>query len=84
MHSHTTNHMLIVKRILRYLKGSIEYGLLMKNNDHTQILRYTDADWAGNTLDCKSTTRYCIFIGEILVSWKSKKQLVIARSSAKT
>jgi len=68
MHSHTTNHMLIVKRILRYLKGSIEYGLLMKNNDHTQILRYTDADWAGNTLDCKSTTRYCIFIGEILVS----------------
>jgi hypothetical protein len=52
--------MLIVKRILRYLKGSIECGLLMKNNDHTQVFRYIDADWAGNTLDCKSTTKYYI------------------------
>jgi hypothetical protein len=50
----------------------------MKNNSHTQVLGYTDADWAGNPLDLKSTTGYCIFVGGSLVSWKSKKQLVMA------
>jgi len=81
MHSLTAAHMMIVKWILRYLKCTIGRGILMQNHDHTQILGYTDVDWAGNNLDRKFTTGYCIFVGENLVSWKSKKQLVVAHSS---
>ena len=54
----------------------------MKNNGHSQLMAYTDADWAGNAIDRKSTTGYCTFVGGNIVTWKSKKQNVIARSSA--
>jgi hypothetical protein len=54
----------------------------MKNNDHFKLEGYTDSDWAGNSLDRKSTTGFCTFIGGNLVTWKSKKQTVVARSSA--
>ena len=82
MHSPTTAHLKIVHRILRYLKGSVGRGILMKNNNHTTIVGYTDADWAGNSIDRKSTTGFCTFVGGNLVTWKSKKQSVVARSSA--
>ncbi|KAM0970849.1 hypothetical protein ACFX13_019124 [Malus domestica] len=54
----------------------------MRNNKSITISDYTDADWAGNPLDKKSTMGYCTFVGGNLVTWKSKKQHVIARSSA--
>ena len=54
----------------------------MKRNDNTQVIGYCDADWAGNQIDRKSTSGYCTFVGGNLVTWKSKKQSVIARSSA--
>ncbi|XP_061999424.1 uncharacterized mitochondrial protein AtMg00810-like [Rosa rugosa] len=82
MHAPTLAHLHIVKRILRYLKGSIGRGILMKNIGNTHIMGYTDADWAGNSLDRKSTTGFCTFLGGNLVTWKSKKQTVVARSSA--
>lgn len=82
MHAPTMAHLQIVKRILRYLKGSVGRGILMKNNGNTQVMGYTDSDWAGNALDHKSTTGYCTFVGGNLVTWKRKKQSVIARSSA--
>ncbi|PRQ16867.1 putative RNA-directed DNA polymerase [Rosa chinensis] len=82
MHAPTLAHLHIVKRILRYLKGYVGRGILMKNNGNTHIMGYTDADWAGNSLDQKSTIGLCTFVGGNLVTWKSKKQTVIARSSA--
>ncbi|XP_068306609.1 uncharacterized mitochondrial protein AtMg00810-like [Pyrus communis] len=81
MHAPTIAH-LHVKRILCYLKGSFGRGILMKKNGNTAIMGYTNADWAGNSLDCKSTTGFCTFVGGNLVTRRSKKQSVIARSSA--
>ncbi|KAM1418768.1 hypothetical protein ACFXTO_022388 [Malus domestica] len=56
----------------------------MKNNGSNHILAYTDADWVGNALDRKSTTGFCTFVEGNLVTWKSKKQTIIARSSAES
>lgn len=82
MHAPTSDHLQLVKRILRYLKGSITRGIFMSNNGHFALEGFSDSDWAGNSLDRKSTTGYCTFVGGNLVTWKSKKQTVVARSSA--
>ncbi|XP_048433395.1 uncharacterized mitochondrial protein AtMg00810-like [Pyrus x bretschneideri] len=82
LHSPTSLHWEIVKRLLRYLKGSVGKGILMKKNGLGHIMGYTDVDWAGNALDRKSTIGFGTFVGGNLVTWKSKKQAVIARSSA--
>ena len=81
MHAPTIKHFNLVKRILRYLKVYVGRGIVMKNNGSTQIMGYCDDDWAGNSIDRKSTNGYCIFVGRNLVTWKSKKQAVVARSS---
>jgi len=82
MHAPTIQHLGMVKHILQYLKGSTGRDIVMNNNGHTNIMGYSDSDWAGNALDRRSTTGHCMFVGGNLVSWKSKKQNVVARSSA--
>ncbi|XP_028115337.1 pentatricopeptide repeat-containing protein At1g62930, chloroplastic-like [Camellia sinensis] len=69
-------------RILRYLKSSPGKGLYFSKHDHLSVEAYTDADWAGSITDRRSTSGYCTFVGGNLVTWSSKKQNVVARSSA--
>lgn len=71
-----------VTRILRYLKSSPGKELMFSKNSHLIINGYTDADWAENISDRRSTSRYFMFVGGNLVTWRSKKQKVVALSSA--
>lgn len=80
MNKPTEAHMAAVYRILQYLKKSPGRGLYFKNSNR-DIEVYSDADWAGSVTDRKSTTGYCTFIWGNLVTWRSKKQTVVARSS---
>jgi hypothetical protein len=74
-------HWTAVKRILRYLKGTSDWGLLFNPKDDT-LVGYSDADWAGDPDSRKSTTGYLFTIGGVPVSWKSKKQATVALSTA--
>ena len=76
------SHWDVVIRILRYIKGTIGQEVLYENRGHTRINEYRDADWASSSVDKRSTSGYCVFIGGNLVSWKSKKHDIVARSSA--
>lgn len=82
MHAPRETHMDAVYRILRYLKSAPAKGLLFSQNNHTEVEAYTNADWAGSVIDRRSTSGYCSFVGGNLVTWRSKKQSVVARSSA--
>ncbi|CAM8893378.1 unnamed protein product [Rhodiola kirilowii] len=82
MHSPSEQHMDAVFRILKYLKKAPGKGLLFRKNDTFDVVGYTDADWAGDKTDRRSTSGYFTFVGGNLVTWRSKKQKVVARSSA--
>jgi hypothetical protein len=71
-----------VTRILRYLKKTPGKGIQFRKNRHLDIWGYIDADWARDRTDRKSTSGYFIFVGGNLVIWRSKKQNVVALSSA--
>nr|XP_028959271.1 uncharacterized protein LOC114825095 [Malus domestica] len=74
--------MAAVMRILSYLKGAPGKLLIFKKHRHLEIKGYIDADWAGNITDRRSTSGYFTFVGGNLVTWRSKKQNVVARSTA--
>ncbi|XP_047335655.1 secreted RxLR effector protein 161-like [Impatiens glandulifera] len=77
----TIVHWSAVLRILRYLWGTQFYNLMFPFKYSLELHAYSDADWAGDPTNRKSTTRYFIFLDDSLISWKSKKQDVISRSS---
>ena len=74
MNNPTEEHMDAVNRILRYLKMTPGRGLLYKKSDNRNVEIYSDADWAGDILDRRSTSGYCSYVWGNLVTWKSKKQ----------
>ena len=78
----TKEHWTAVKRILRYLNGTIKLGLLYRESTSVKIPGYTDADWAGDVGDRKSTSGYMFLLGGAAISWKSNKQTCLALSTA--
>ncbi|KAG8491159.1 hypothetical protein CXB51_014323 [Gossypium anomalum] len=74
-------HLVALKRILRYLHGTITHGLGFYPSDKLSLVGYTDANWGLDFDDCRSTTGYCIYFGHAPISWCSKKQQVVSRST---
>ncbi|RVX21434.1 Retrovirus-related Pol polyprotein from transposon RE1 [Vitis vinifera] len=81
MNNPTKEHLDVVYRILQYLKRAPREGLFFKKNPNREIMIYPDADWVGSPIDCRSTSGYCSYVWSNLVTWQSKKQTVLARSS---
>ncbi|KAJ3704768.1 hypothetical protein LUZ61_008473 [Rhynchospora tenuis] len=79
----TETHWQLVKRILRYLKGTLTHGLTVQPSNLT-LNAYCDADWAGCPDDRRSTTGFVVYLGCNLISWSSKKQNTVSRSSTET
>ncbi|GKE37035.1 hypothetical protein Tco_1460440, partial [Tanacetum coccineum] len=75
------SHLHAVKRIFRYLKGQPTIGLLYPKDSPLELVAYSDRDYAGASIDRKSTTGGCQFLGCRLVSWQCKKQIIIAKST---
>ncbi|CAL2232368.1 unnamed protein product [Prunus armeniaca] len=84
MHSPSEDYIAAVMCILSYLKSAPRRDLLFKKNGHLDLKGYTDADYAGNITNRRSTLGYFTFVGGNLVTWHSKKQNVVPRSFAKS
>ena len=72
------NHMMVIKRIMRYLKGTEDYGLWYKLGGNLDLKVFTDANWAGSLDEKKSSSGGAFFLGKRLVSWTSKKHNCIS------
>ena len=76
------HHWIAIKRVMRYLKGTIDFGILYTKQKSQNFVAYSDADWAGDLDDRKSTSGYLFQICGGAVSWRSKKQSSVALSTA--
>ena len=81
MKNPSNEHWAGVKRVLRYVKGTLDYGLRFVNSDTFELSGYSDSDWAGCVESRKSTSGFVFQVGKCCVSWSSKKQPVVALSS---
>lgn len=82
MHDPRESHLTALKRILRYIRGTLEYGLHIQRSSSFDLMAYSDANWAGCPDTRKSTFGYAVFLGDNLISWSSKRQNTVSRSSA--
>jgi len=81
LHCPTSAHYTAVKQILRYISGTINYGLKIVRSPSNVTSAFSDADWAGCSDNRKSTGGFAVFIGANLISWQAKKQATVSRSS---
>jgi len=82
MHDPREEHMHALKRIVRYIQGTLDHGLHLYPSSTSTLLSYTDADWGGFPDTRRSTSGYCVFLGDNLISWSAKRQATLSRSSA--
>ncbi|XP_058004035.1 uncharacterized mitochondrial protein AtMg00810-like [Hevea brasiliensis] len=82
LHQPRQQHWDALMALLRYLKGTPAKGLFFPSKTELQLRAYCDADWATCSMTRKSVTGYCIFFGSSLISWKTKKQATVSKSSA--
>jgi len=82
MHDPREPHLTALKRILRYIRGTLHMGLVLRPSSSAELVVYSDADWAGCLETRKSTSGFAVFLGDNLVSWSSKWQNTVSRSSA--
>ena len=73
----TELHLQVVKRVLRYIKGTLSYGIFYKQSGNAELFAYTDRDYTGDLEDRKSTSGFLFMLSSGAVSWSSKKQPVI-------
>ncbi|CAL2244935.1 unnamed protein product [Prunus armeniaca] len=84
MHNPTKKHMGTAKRVLRYIQGTIDFGIVFEKGKETTLIGYCDSDWAGSEDDMRSTSGYVFTMGSGVFSWASIKQNTVALSTAKT
>ena len=84
MSSSIVNHWVALEHTLCYLKEAPGCGILYKKHGHTRIEWLSDVDWVGSKEDRRSISGYCVFVGGNLISWKSKQQNVVSRSSVES
>ncbi|GJY28832.1 zinc finger, CCHC-type containing protein [Tanacetum coccineum] len=82
MHDPRDPHFTALKRILCYVCGTLDYGLQLHVSSTTQLSVYTNVDWAGCPVTRRSTSGYCVFLGDNLLSWSAKCQVTLSHSSA--
>ncbi|XP_028078666.1 uncharacterized protein LOC114280487 [Camellia sinensis] len=80
MHAPTNGDFAAIKRLLRFVQGTLSHGLTYTPSTF-DLHVFSDSNWAGDTLDRKSTSGYCVFLGANLISWSAKKQATVSRSS---
>ncbi|XP_073221506.1 secreted RxLR effector protein 161-like [Cicer arietinum] len=84
MEASTTTHMKVTKRILRYLKGTLDYRLLYSSSNYFKFFGFCDSDFAGDIDDRKSTSGFIFFVGDCAFSWSSKKQHIVTLSTCES
>jgi hypothetical protein len=82
MHDSREPHLTAIKHILRYLRETPDFSLLLRHSSSSDLIIYTDAEWAGCPDTRRSTSGYVVFLGDNLVSWSAKWQTVVLHSSA--
>uniref|UniRef100_A0A2N9J7Z1 Reverse transcriptase Ty1/copia-type domain-containing protein n=1 Tax=Fagus sylvatica TaxID=28930 RepID=A0A2N9J7Z1_FAGSY len=80
MHQPTDQHLIAAKHTLRYVQGSLDHGLSFRPGPLT-LTAFTDSDWASDPMDCRSTIGLIVFLGHNPITWQSKKQPTMSRSS---